>query len=104
MIISSVLTPSSLLPEEHECWGRGDNGVMVAQPRLLNSLPSCLVSPSSFIIILPAVSFSFLGNRLPLSPLWLPKSIRYREGSDTAGSKSFYNHWGVPIKNKIKAL
>lgn len=99
MIVSSVLIPSSLLPKARECCGRGDNWVMVAQP-------SCLVSPSSFIIILPA-------RRLPF-PFWETNFHYHPSGSQCPlGTGKVQVQWalkltqllgrGVPIKNKIKA-
>ena len=68
----------SLLPKEHGSGGKEKDEVMATLGTLQYSLPNCMVS-SSFIIILPAVSMPFPGNKLLSSLLWLPKSIRHRE-------------------------
>lgn len=64
-ILPSVLTNSLLLPQAQGCWGRRNEGVMVTQFQVFSNTHFtnlCSRSPSSFIIILPAVSLSCPGN------------------------------------------
>lgn len=66
IIVLSVLTNSALLLKAHE---RGNEGVMVAQLQVFLNTPfTNLSSASPFIVMLPAVSVSFPGNKLHHCP------------------------------------